>query len=70
MHAYNLRFAPATKLREKQIYHQLYETLDQTRDQILSEAKIDLRPKSQQNPTVLTDFYGRIRPQPEAPSAQ
>ena len=42
MHAYNLRFAPATDQGEKQIYRQLYETLDQTRDQILSEAKIDL----------------------------
>jgi hypothetical protein len=71
MHAYNLRFAPATTLKDKQIYHQLYETLDQTRDQILSEAKLDLKPRSQANPTVLTDFYGRIRPQPEtAPPPQ
>lgn len=68
MHAYNLRFAPATKLKEKQIYHQLYETLDQTRDQILSEAKIDQKPRSTANPQVLTDFYGRIRPQGEAPA--
>ncbi len=71
MHAYNLRFAPATKLREKQIYRQLYDTLDQTRDQILSEAKLDLKPRSPTNPAVLTDFYGRIRPQPEtAPPPQ
>ncbi len=70
MHAYNLRFAPATKLKEKQIYHQLYETLDQTRDQILSEAKIDLKPHSDSNPAVVTDFYGRIRPKNDNPPPQ
>ena len=41
MHAYNLRFGPATTIKERQAYRQLYEALDQTRDQILSEAKID-----------------------------
>ena len=35
--------APATTLKERQAYQQLCETLDQTRDQILSEAKIDLK---------------------------
>jgi hypothetical protein len=65
MHAYNLRFAPATTRREREIYHQLYGTMDQTRDQILSEAKLDQRPRAQANPQVLTDFYGRIRPRQE-----
>lgn len=62
MHAYNLRFAPAKTLKEKQAYHRLYETLDQTRDQILTDAKIDLKKRNSTNPQVLTDFYGRIRP--------
>ena len=66
MHAYNLRFAPATTRKERQIYQQLYGTLDQTRDQILSEAKLDQRPRTQANPEVVTDFYGRIRPRQEA----
>jgi hypothetical protein len=70
MHAYNLRFAPATNLKEKQVYQRLYETLGPTRDQILSEAKLDLRPRSQANPAVATDFYGRIRPQGETPPPQ
>jgi hypothetical protein len=65
MHAYNLRFAPATTRKERQIYQQLYGSLDQTRDQILSEAKLDQRPRTQANPEVVTDFYGRIRPKQE-----
>jgi len=69
MHAYNLRFGPARNIKEKQIYHQLWETLDQSRDQILSEAKIDLKaPPSSSNPRVVTDFYGRIRPRDEQPA--
>jgi len=66
MHAYNLRFAPATTQKERQIYRQLHETLDQTRDQVLTEAKLDQRPRNQANPQVLTDFYGRIRPRQES----
>jgi hypothetical protein len=62
MHAYNLRFAPAKTIKEKQIYHRLWETLDQTRDQILAEAKLDLKAPPSSNPKVVTDFYGRIRP--------
>jgi hypothetical protein len=72
MHAYNLRFAPATTLKERQIYNQLWETMDRSRDQILAEAKLDQRPRNQTNPEVMTDFYGRIRPKPESqnPPAQ
>jgi hypothetical protein len=62
MHAYNLKFAPAQNLKQRQIYHDLYATLDKTRDDILSEAKLDTRPRNQTNPEVVTDFYGRIRP--------
>jgi hypothetical protein len=68
MHAYNLRFAPATTEKERQIYHQLHQTLDQTRDQILAEAKLDQRPRTQANPEIVTDFYGRIRPKRDTPN--
>jgi hypothetical protein len=66
MHAYNLRFGPATTVKQKQAYQKLYEALDQTRDQILSEAKIDLNQRPSQHPKVITDFYGRVRPQSES----
>ena len=66
MHAYNLRFGPATTLKERQAYRQLYDTLDQTRDQILSEAKIDLRQSPSAHPKVVTDFYGRLRPRDDS----
>jgi hypothetical protein len=41
MHAYNLRFAPATTPRQREVYTELYTILDQTRDRILGEAKLD-----------------------------
>jgi hypothetical protein len=65
MHAYNLRFAPSTTIKQRQIYQQLFETLDQTRDQILSEAKLDLSKPPSAHPKVITDFYGNVRVQPE-----
>lgn len=66
MHAYNLRFAPAQTLKQKQVYHQLYESMDQTRDEILAEAKIDLKQRNSTNPEVVTDFYGRMRPKDDS----
>ena len=41
MSAYNLRFGVAKTLKEKQAYHRLFAILDQTRDEILAEAKLD-----------------------------
>jgi hypothetical protein len=57
MHAFNLRFGPATTLREKQAYHQLYGVMDQTRDQILAEAKLDETATARAKPTHLSDFF-------------
>jgi hypothetical protein len=68
MHAYNLRFAPAKTRREREVYQKLYETLAPTRDQILSEAKLDLKKPPSANPMVVTDFYGRIRPREDTQS--
>jgi hypothetical protein len=66
MHAYNLRFGPATSIKQQQIYRKLYADLDQTRDQILSEAKLDAKKMPSAHPRVITDFYGNIRVAPEA----
>jgi hypothetical protein len=70
MHAYNLRFGPATTIKQRQLYNQLYASLDQARDQILSEAKLDMKKPPSAHPKVITDFYGTIRvaPAPEAPN--
>ena len=70
MHAYNLRFAPATSQKQKAIYNQLYAKLDETRDQILSEAKLDKKKLPSAHPKVITDFYGNIRTAPDAQNPQ
>lgn len=41
MHTFNLRFAPATTARQRTVYNDLYPILDQTRDRIIGEAKLD-----------------------------
>ncbi|MGP0063020.1 MAG: hypothetical protein ACLQGP_05375 [Isosphaeraceae bacterium] len=79
MHAFNLRFGAATTQKEKQAYQQLYGILDQTRDQILSEAKLEPRTKSAGNPSIASDFYqsfddskarhGRMNEPPRAPAS-
>ena len=42
MEVYNLRFGAATTPTQRQIYRQLYETLDQVRDRVVKESKVDL----------------------------
>ncbi len=66
MHAYNLRFGRATTLKEKQAYQQLFAVLDQTRDQILSEAKLDSTATASATPAHATQFFQNLnqaRPQ-------
>jgi hypothetical protein len=75
MHSFNLRFGRATTLKEKQAYSKLFEVLDQTRDQILAEAKLDSTATAQANPKPAVDYFqnlnqGRRRgnaPQSSAP---
>jgi hypothetical protein len=57
MHAYNLRFGTATTTKEKQAYHQLWEILDKTRDEILAEAKLDQTATARANPSQAADFF-------------
>lgn len=70
MHAYNLRFGPATNIKQRQVYQHLYSVLDQTRDQILTEAKIDLKNPPSRHPKVVTDFYGNLKVAPDAQNPQ
>ena len=41
MSAFNLRFGPATSPSQRQVYSQLFQILNQTRDRILAEAKLE-----------------------------
>jgi hypothetical protein len=53
MHAFNLRFGAAETQKQKLAYQQLYGILDQTRDQILAEAKLEPNTKA----PLASDFY-------------
>jgi hypothetical protein len=80
MHAFNLRFGAATDLKQRRAYQELYGILDQTRDQILSEAKLEPRTKAAGNPSLASDFYqsfddtkarhGRTNEPSRAPASQ
>jgi hypothetical protein len=76
MHVYNLRFGAATTNKEREAYHRLFGILDQTRDEILAEAKLDSAPTAPANPSHATDFFqsmnqgrpqGGRAPQPPRP---
>jgi hypothetical protein len=62
MHAYNLRFGAATTPKERQAFHQLFAILDQTRDQILGEAKLDGTASPRANAKHATDFFQNLGP--------
>jgi hypothetical protein len=54
LHAFNLRFGPATTPTERDAYHQLFSILDNTCDEILAEAKPDA---AAPQTFRLNDFY-------------
>jgi hypothetical protein len=60
MSAYNLRFGPAREPNQRRAYAQLWEILDQTRDQILAEAKLDTKSLPPSDPKSATDFFERV----------
>ncbi len=60
MNAYNLRFGPATTPKQREVYGQLFEILDTTRDRILAEAKLDSAPLPNTNPTSAEDFFQKL----------
>jgi len=59
MHAYNLRFGAAKTPTERQAFHQLFAILDQTRDQILAEARLDSS-TARANPRDAEDFFQNL----------
>jgi hypothetical protein len=78
MHVYNLRFGPAKSVQEKKAYQELFTILDNTRDQILAEAKLDQTKRASRNGSAkaATDFYDTLEqgrkskaaaPQPASP---
>jgi hypothetical protein len=60
MHAYNLRFGPATTPGGRQAYQRLFEILDQTRDQLLAEAGFDNKAPAHGNPSDATNFFQKL----------
>ncbi len=78
MHAFNLRFGPATTPRERVVYRQLFELMDKTRDDILSAAKLDTPPPTVKPDQVgdffssmpMDDLQGKKKAAPEPPKPQ
>jgi hypothetical protein len=60
MEVYNLRFGAATTPAQRQIYRQLYETLDQVRDRVLKESKVDQTATAQADPAIVGDFFSKL----------
>ncbi|MFI5461671.1 MAG: hypothetical protein ACHRXM_40315, partial [Isosphaerales bacterium] len=58
MHVYNLRFGAAATARQRIIYEQIYPVLDQARDRVMSEAKLDNTPKAE--PGHVGDFFSKM----------
>ena len=62
MHAYNLRFGAATTPKERQAFRQLFGILDQTRNQILAEAKLDSKSPATAGLSDATRFLENLSP--------
>ena len=50
------------RAERRMAYDSLWHTLDETRDQVLTAAQIDLKKPLSAHLGVVTDFYGRIKP--------
>jgi hypothetical protein len=61
MHGFNLRFGPAKSPKQRQIYRQLWEILDQTRDKVLAEAKLGSPYGGQAKPKDATGFLQGLK---------
>jgi hypothetical protein len=57
MHSYNLRFGAATTPEQRQAFNQLFSILDQTRDQILAEAKLPPSAAGKVDAKAATEFF-------------
>jgi hypothetical protein len=72
MHAFNLRFGPATTPEQKRAYERLFEILDEARDRILAEAKVEdtTGATKQADPRRVIEVlqkFDQMRPKGEAP---
>jgi hypothetical protein len=63
MHTFNLRFGPATTPRQRQVYQELYPILDQTRDKILGEAKLDENAPAKTGDGKVHNFFSAMDPE-------
>lgn len=72
MHAYNLRFGPATTPDQRQVYAKLFAILDQARDQTLAEVNAATKALPEAKPDDATDFLNRVEkaPSPSGAGAQ
>src|SRR5271157_445261 len=60
MHTFNLRFAPATTPSQRTVYNELYPILAQTRDRIISEAKLEKSVTDMAGKAKLHDFFSAM----------
>jgi hypothetical protein len=60
MEVYNLRFGAATTPTQRQIYRQLYQVLDQTRDRVLKESKVDQNAVAQADPSIVGEYFSKL----------
>jgi hypothetical protein len=60
MHTFNLRFAPATTPRQRQVYEELFPIIDQIRDKIIAEAKLDDKATTRTGRGKLRDFFSAM----------
>ena len=58
MHVFNLRFGAAQTPQQRAIYDQLYPMLDQVRDRVINEAKVD--ENVQANAGNVHDFFNKM----------
>jgi hypothetical protein len=60
MHVYNLRFGAAMTPHQRLIYDQLFPALDDVRDRITRESKVDENATAQANPNHAGDFFNKL----------
>jgi hypothetical protein len=60
MHVYNLRFGPATTPHQKLIYDQIFPALDEVRDRVMKESRVDESTTAQANPNHVNDFFNKL----------
>ena len=60
MSAFNLRFGPATSPSQRQVYSQLFQILNQTRDRILAEAKLETTAPAAADTKSAIDFFQKV----------